>query len=269
MLSLNTRMGDDHFHLTSTDFTPGLQDINGISIAQWVPVVTMSGPIRKGKMWFIDALDGEYDNNITKQLPPGSDSDHIWRVDNLAKVQSNLTTRNIVTASFLSNYYHDQYAGLSLLQPQPTTPTDVETAYIGSLKRSILFPRWSATTETGFGANQYNASRSLRRVTDASLHPTGPQPRVEPEFRGQLLPAPEHCRAQNAGSRESLPSTPSVARTPRYQVRHRSRPGLNYGARNFYPRASRSLIFSRVSRWLGNCQSRAPRDVNGFLSCRR
>jgi len=156
VLGLNTRMGDDHFRVTSTDFIPGLQTIKGISIGQWTPIYTMSGPIRKGRMWFIDALDGEYDNTIIKQLSTG-DADHTWRVDNLAKLQSNLTTRNIVTVIFLSNYYHDQYAGLSVLQPQPTTPTDAETAYIGSLKDQYYF-RGGALLETGFGVDQYSVA---------------------------------------------------------------------------------------------------------------
>ena len=94
-IALNTRIGDDHFRVHSTDFIPGLQYINGLSIAQWTPIYTISGPIEKGKVWFIDALDGEYNNNITKQLPSDADSDHIWRADNLAKLQSNLTARNI------------------------------------------------------------------------------------------------------------------------------------------------------------------------------
>ena len=157
VLALNTRMGDDHFHFTSTDFTPAIQTIKGISIGQWTPIFTMSGPIHKGKVWFIDALNGEYDNNIVKQLPSGSDRDHVWQVDNLAKLQSNLTTRHIVTLSFLSNYYRDQYAGLSVLQPQPTTPTDAETAFIGSLKDQYYF-RGGALLETGFGVDQYNVA---------------------------------------------------------------------------------------------------------------
>jgi Carboxypeptidase regulatory-like domain len=157
VLALNTRMGDDHFHFLTTDFTPGVQTTKGISIGQWTPICTMSGPIRKGKMWFIDALDGEYDNNITKQLPSGSDSDHVWRVDNLVKLQSNLTTRNIVTLSFLSNYLHDEYDGLSVLQLQPTTPTDAETAYIGSLKDQYYF-RGGALLESGFGVAQYSVT---------------------------------------------------------------------------------------------------------------
>ncbi len=165
VLALNTRMGDDHFRVTATDFTPGLQDIKGISLGQWVPIVTMSGPIRKGKVWFIDALDGEYDNDITKQLPSSADADHVWRVDNLAKLQTNLTTRNIVTASFLSNYYHDEYDGLSVLMPQATTPTDAETAYIGSLKDQYYL-RGGALLESGFGVDQYNVA--------LTPHGTGP-----------------------------------------------------------------------------------------------
>jgi hypothetical protein len=156
-LALNTKMGDDHSRFIATDFIPAPQIIKGISLGNWTPIYTMSGPIRKGKMWFIDAIDGEYDNNITKQLPSGSDSDQVWRVDNLAKLQSNLTTRNIVTVSFLSNYLHDPHDGLSVLQPQPTTPTLAETAYIGSLKDQYYF-RGGALLETGFGVDQYSGS---------------------------------------------------------------------------------------------------------------
>jgi hypothetical protein len=157
VLALNTRMGDDHLHFLATDFIPGPQDIKGISLGTWTPIYTMSGPIRKGKVWFIDTLDGEFDNNVVKQLPAGSDRDHVWRVDNLAKLQSNLTTRNILTVSFLSNYYHDPNDGLSVLQPQPSTLTDAETAYFGSLKDQYYF-RGGALLEIGFGVAQYNVA---------------------------------------------------------------------------------------------------------------
>jgi outer membrane receptor protein involved in Fe transport len=157
VLALNTRMGADHYHFSSTDFIPGLQTTKGIAIGEWTPIFTVSGSVHKGKAWFIDALDGEYDNTVILQLPAGSDSDHLWRVDNLAKLQSNLTTRNIVTASFLSNYYHDPFAGLSLLQPQRTTPIDAETAYMGSLKNQYYFHS-GESLETGFGVDQYSVA---------------------------------------------------------------------------------------------------------------
>src|ERR1700733_11049462 len=155
VMALNTRMGNDHFRFLATDFIPAPQDIKGISLANWTPIYTLAGPIRKGKMWFFDALDGEYDNYITKQLPSGDDADKVWRMDNLLKLQSNLTTRNIVTASFLSDYFHDPNAGMWALMPQSTTPSEVETASLGSLKDQYYF-RGGALLDTGFGVDQYN-----------------------------------------------------------------------------------------------------------------
>jgi hypothetical protein len=157
VLSLNTGMGDDHFRVISTDFFPAVQTTKGISLSQWTPIVTVSGPLRKGKMWLFDALDGEYDNDVVKQLPAGSDRDHVWRLDNLAKLQSNLTTRNIVTVSFLSNYYHDPSNGLSVLEPQSSTATNAETAYIASLKDQYYF-RGGALLEIGVGLDQYSVA---------------------------------------------------------------------------------------------------------------
>ena len=157
VLNLNTGIGDDHFRFISTDFVPSLQNVKRISIGEWTPIVTVSGPLRKGKTWFVDSLDGEYDNNIIIGLPSGSDTDPVWRIDNLAKLQTNLTTRNIVTVSFLSNYLHDLHAGLGPLQPQPATPNDAESAYLGSVKDQYSFHS-GALFETGFGVDQYTVA---------------------------------------------------------------------------------------------------------------
>jgi hypothetical protein len=157
VLALNTKMGDDHFRFLTTDFIPSPSTTRGLAIGTWTPIYSMSGPIQKGKTWFIDTLDGEYDDNVTVQLPPGQDRDYVWRADNLAKLQSNLTARHIVTASFLSNYYHDKYSGLGFLIPQSATPTDVEIAYFGSLKDQYYF-RNGALLEAGFGVAQYDTA---------------------------------------------------------------------------------------------------------------
>jgi Carboxypeptidase regulatory-like domain len=169
VLSMNTAMGNDRFRFTSTDFLPGPGIAKGGQVdGEWTPIETVSGPIIKGKMWFIDALDGEFDANVDTQLQPSPDRDYVWRVDNLAKVQANLTSRNIVIASFLSNYYHDEYAGLGFLVPQPATPVESETAYFGSLKDQYYFHN-GALLEAGFGVDQYG------RV----LTPRGDAPYIE------------------------------------------------------------------------------------------
>jgi hypothetical protein len=156
ILNLNTSMGNDHYRFVSMDFLPSLQNNRGVHLGSWTPIYTASGPIVKGKMWFQDSVDGEYDNNI---IAAGQQTytDPVWRVDNLAKVQANLAPRNILTLSFLSNYSRDPHSGVSALAPPATTAMDAESAYIGSVKDQYSF-KSGALLETGFGVDQYNAA---------------------------------------------------------------------------------------------------------------
>src|SRR5579863_5247672 len=155
VLSLNTGIGDDHFRFIGTDFIPSAQEKHGLRFDQFLPRLTFSGPIEKGKVWFYNALDGEYDNVVNTGLPVGQDNDHLLRVGNLFRTQANLTARNIVTASFLVNYLHDQYAYLSTEQPQTTNPKDVESAYVATVKDQHYFGG-GMLVESGFGFDQYN-----------------------------------------------------------------------------------------------------------------
>lgn len=155
VLNLNTGIGDDHFHFLSTDFIPSLQNKHGWRFDQFLPRFTFSGPIRKGKIWFFNAFDGEYDNLVFTALPVGQDNDHIWRLGDLFKIQTNITSRDIVTTSFLLNYLHDQYAFLSPFSPQQSNPRDVESAYVGSVKDQHYFAG-GQLLETGFAFDQYD-----------------------------------------------------------------------------------------------------------------
>ena len=155
VLSLNTGIGDDHFRFFATDFIPSVQEKHGLRFDQFLPRFTFSGPLDKGKVWFYNAFDGEYDNTIYTELPVGADNDHILRLGNLFKVQTNLTSRNILTTSFLGNRLQDQYAFLSPLNPQPSTPKDVEAAYIASVKDQHYFAG-GELLETGLAFDQYN-----------------------------------------------------------------------------------------------------------------
>jgi hypothetical protein len=169
VLNLNTGIGDDHYRFLGTDFIPSAQDKHGLRFDQFLPRLTFSGPLRKGKAWFYNALDGEYDNTIYTELPVGQDNDHELRVGNLFKVQTNLTNRNILTTSFLGNYLHDEYDGLSPLSPQLANPKDRETVYVGSVKDQHYFSG-GELLESGFAFDQYNVA----------LTPYGTEPYVLP-----------------------------------------------------------------------------------------
>jgi hypothetical protein len=156
LLMLNTGIGDDHFRFSATDFLPSFINRHGWRFDQFLPRFTFSGPIDKGKIWFYNAFDGEYNNQIYTELPRGADNDHILRLGNLTKLQANLTNRNILTTSFLINDLHDQYVFLSPQSPQLSNPKDDESAYVASIKDQHYFPSGDLL-ETGFAFDQYNS----------------------------------------------------------------------------------------------------------------
>ena len=155
LLALNTGIGDDHFRFWMTDFIPSVQNKHGWRFDQFLPRFTFSGPIEKGRIWFYNAFDGEYDNLVYNGLKAGQDNDYILRLGNLTKLQSNITSRNILTTSFLVNYLKDQYAYLSPQSPQLSNPKDVESAYIASIKDQHYFTG-GQLLDTGIAFDQYN-----------------------------------------------------------------------------------------------------------------
>lgn len=155
VIDLVTGIGDDRFRFITTDFIPSVQNKKGLELDKVTPRFTVSGPIRKGKVWFFDGADGEYDNIVVPELSSGQDHDTFWRVGNLGKLQANLTSRNILTTSFDYNLSRHQYSGLSLLSPPSASPAIREQVYQASGKDQHYFGG-GELLEAGFGFNRYN-----------------------------------------------------------------------------------------------------------------
>lgn len=134
LIRLNTAMGDDHFRVYGTDFLPGLQNRRGYHVNTWTPRFTLSGPLRRGKSWFLEALDGEYGQNIFTDLPSGADRTHAWRVSSLSKAQLNLSQSNILTGSLVVNHFHSAHSGLSRFTPLESTLNLNQSAYFFSVR---------------------------------------------------------------------------------------------------------------------------------------
>jgi Carboxypeptidase regulatory-like domain len=156
VLQLETGMGDDHFRFFATDFIPSPQDRRGFHIDNATPRFTFSGPIRKGQAWFYEAVEGEYDYNLFTELPPGQDTDHYWRYSTLTRAQINLTQGNRLTGSYLYNHSNEEHAGLSLIQPLPTTTRQIKSADLATLKDQNT---WSngMLFEAGFSFLQFTS----------------------------------------------------------------------------------------------------------------
>ena len=165
VLFLNTGIGDDHFRFYATNFIPSIQNKHGWRFDQFLPLITFSGPIVKHRAWFYNSFDGEYDNTVYTALPVGQDNDYTLRFGNLTKLQTNITSRNILTTSFLVNHLRNQYAFLSPQSPQLSNPKDIEYSYFPSIKDQHYFDN-GLLVETGLAFDQY----------DINLTPYGANP---------------------------------------------------------------------------------------------
>lgn len=158
VLDIETGIGDDHFRFAATNFIPSVQNKKGWALDKVDPRFTFSGPIKKGKVWFFDGIDGEYDNVIIPELPAGEDTDHIWRLGNIAKVQAKLTPRDILSTSFLIDQYYDEHQGVSTIAPATTRPIDSENLYFASVKDQHSVSSESLL-EAGLAFVQYGLSQ--------------------------------------------------------------------------------------------------------------
>lgn len=173
IIDFNTGMGDDHFRFDATNFIPSFQTKKhkGFSFDKWVPRATVSGPIVKGKVWFFDSADAEYDNYIYKDLPRGSDRDQLLRGSNLAKVQINLRPSDIVSFGLLNNIQDEERQGLSLSNPGSATVMRDFNAYLADVKELHYFSG-GALLETGFAWNSFRDNYRPQGAIPFTITPT-------------------------------------------------------------------------------------------------
>jgi hypothetical protein len=174
VVDLETGIGDDHYRFAATNFLPSFQNKKGWTLDKVDPRFTVSGPIRKRKIWFFDGLDGEYDNLVILDLPAHEDTNHIWRTGNLAKLQANVTARDIVTTNFLINRLHDDHFKFSTLAPPTTTPEDSESAYITTIKEQHVFAK-EKLLEVGFAFDRYGVAQIPTGTASYVLTPESAQ----------------------------------------------------------------------------------------------
>lgn len=140
VLEVTTGMGDDRFRVVGTDFLPSVVENKGLHIGSFYPRVMLTGPLKRGKAWFLFAPQVEYDQTFFSDLPAGQNSIPAWSYSQLAKVQVNLTSNNILAGTFLFNGYGENNAGLSQFTPIRTTTDLRESNHLAAVKDQLFLP---------------------------------------------------------------------------------------------------------------------------------
>jgi hypothetical protein len=155
VLNVTTANGGDAFHYTSTDFIPGFNIQQGLRLGNWYPRLGVSGPIVRGRAWFADNIDSEYNEALVTGLPPGQDTRSGWAGSNLLHAQVNLTPANILYADFLVNIDNEGRVGLGPLNPVAATYNAHTREYFGSIKDQAYLGH-GVLVEFGYAHNEYS-----------------------------------------------------------------------------------------------------------------
>ena len=252
VLALNTGIGDDHFRFAATNFIPSVQNKHGWTLDKVDPRITFSGPIKRGKAWFFDGIDGEYDNVVLVNPPPfGKYNDHVWRVANLAKVQTNVTSHDIVTTSFLYNRLNDQHFGFSILAPPATRPSDDENLYFVAAKEQHSISSESLV-EGGFAFTQYGLNQ-------------------QPAGTESYVASPETAQGNFYASQKTLARRQEVIAnyytSKQWHGRHDLSAGSNLDRVSFEQRYVRSPVFSLREGQPFPANPQCPQNPSPFALC--
>ncbi len=163
VLDLKTKMGDDRWRFSGTNFIPGISSEDGFHVNKWTPRVEFSGPLAKGRAWFHNGLDAFYDVDIVHGLPRNQDQTRGLTGSDLSRFQVNLTPANILTASFLVNYVERSRLGLSFVNPAEATTNQHQRLYMTTVRDQIYFGG-GALLEVGFA----DSRGSVRDVPQGS-----------------------------------------------------------------------------------------------------
>ena len=148
-LQIKTQTGDDQFRYSATNFFPGVSTEEGLHLGDWTPRFNLSGPIFKGRAWFSDNLDADYNVNVIPGLPSNENTTDTLQASNLLHTQVNVTPGNILYTDFLFNYQRASEYGLGVLTPPSTTLDERGRTWFLALKDQIYVAR-GTLLEVGF-----------------------------------------------------------------------------------------------------------------------
>jgi len=171
VLSLDTALGEDRWRFGTTNFIPSLSFERGTHLGNWYPRFTLSGPLRKGRAWFSDAVSLQHTFKLIPEQPPSADTITQWAGDNLLRLQLNLTPIHILQASFLYNQSSALHLGLGPFSPLSTTTDSAARRSFVSVKDQRWLRR--VLLELGFAADIGRSEQLPQGPQTYVITPTG------------------------------------------------------------------------------------------------
>jgi hypothetical protein len=163
--NLETKGGGDKFKLGATRFFPTFHNIFGGAVDSFRPRVTLSGPIIRDRLFFLQSLEYRFSRIYVPSLAPGHDSSTSENFNSFTQIDLIANKNNrfkIIAAVFPQRA---RYLGLNTFNPQEATPNLKQHGNLFSVSEQVIFG----------DASFLNSSLSYRG-SKVDVYPQGSEP---------------------------------------------------------------------------------------------
>ncbi len=157
--TIDTRPGSDLFQFRTIGFVPRMRFSGGGflgGVESWEPSVGVRGPIVKGRAWFAESLDYQYNENQF-ETAAGTQFNLFRSLTAMSQVDLQLASSHHLSLAFLSDPQTTDYAGVTQFTPLSTTPRLHQGGWSSTAEDRLTFGS-SATLESRFAVSHVDDS---------------------------------------------------------------------------------------------------------------
>lgn len=145
---LETKGGSNKFKITAARFFPTYRNIFGGPIDSFRPRVTLSGPIVRNRLLFLQSLEYRFTRTRVSSLAAPADDSTSESYSSFTQLDLSLNKTNsvkVVAALFPQKV---RFAGLNTFNPQPATPNTKQRGALVSISEQSIFKNASFLSST-------------------------------------------------------------------------------------------------------------------------
>ncbi len=163
--NLQTKGGGDKFKITAARFMPALHNIFSTKVDSFRPRVTFSGPIVKGKLYFLQSLEYRYSRAYITSQPKPNNVTIQQNVNSFSQIDWNLNSKNVVkvTAAFFPGTFRN--SGMDTFNPASSTPDLKQNGSLVTVSEQAIF------SQSSFLSSQVSYKSFSSRITPKSNLP--------------------------------------------------------------------------------------------------
>lgn len=156
--TIETKSGTDKFDFEFQNFSPRIRRRGGrfAGIEGFTPRLSLSGPVKRDKLWFMQSFEYRFVRTPIESLPPLKRDTGLESFDSVSQLDWQIDDKNHLTTTFSLFPQKLRYVNLNTFNPQEVTPNFKQRGFFWALNERRVFQN-NSLLESYFNVKQFNA----------------------------------------------------------------------------------------------------------------